>query len=128
MENIEKFYLNFMQEILAGSNAKEDYYENVFIERMLDFLVDQGVIENYQIAHFKKTSVGRAGLRIDGYNLNKETGLLSIFILDFRNEKDTWSLTMTDINRLFKYAENFLEKSHSVEFYQSIEESTEGIH
>jgi hypothetical protein len=119
----EKYYQEFMQDLYARSGADGNFLEPVFTERMCDFLVDQAIIQNFTIAEFKKNS---SGIRVDAWDYNEETEVLSLFVVDFRAEREISSLTQTDVDKGFKRLEKFLDKCGKAAFYKSLEESTPG--
>ena len=119
----KEFYQDFMQELYAKSGADSNFLESVFTEKMCDFLVDQAIVQNYTLAEFKKTSLG---LRVDAWDYSDETDVLSLFVVDFRPEREISSLTQTDVDKAFKRIEKFLDKCRKSDFYLSLEESTQG--
>ncbi len=119
----KEYHKEFMQDLYARSGANKNFLESVFAERMCDFLVDQAVVQNYTIAEFKKTSMG---LRVDAWDYNEETEVLSLFVVDFRADSKLSSLTQTDVDKGFRRLEKFLEKCSTTTFFQSLEESTPG--
>ncbi|MEI8366351.1 MAG: AIPR family protein [Parachlamydiaceae bacterium] len=119
----KEFYQEFMQDLYARSGADSNFLEPVFTERMCDFLVDQAIVQNYTIAEFKKTSMG---VRVDAWNYNEETDVLSLFVADFRPEREITSLTQTDVDKAFKRLEKFFDKCRDSDFIDSLEESTQG--
>jgi hypothetical protein len=124
---MEGYYKNFMQDLIARSGANGNYLESVFTERMCDFLVDQAIIQNYTIAEYKKQGgAGVAGVRLDAYDYNEETEVLSLIISDFRAGPKLETLKNTDIKKVFALPERFLDNCGSDEFFMSLEESTPG--
>jgi len=119
----KEFYQEFMQELYARSGADSNFLEPVFTERMCDFLVDEAIVQNYTLAEFKKTGLG---LRVDAWNYNEETDVLSLFVVDFRPEREISSLTQTDVDKAFKRLEKFFDKCRRTDFFLSLEESTQG--
>jgi len=121
------FYKDFMQDLVARSGADGNYLESVFIERMCDFLVDQAIIQNYTIAEYKKVGgAGVAGIRLDAYNYNEETEVLTLIVSDFRSGKELDTLRNTEIKKGFLLAERFFLNCATNDFFQSLEESTPG--
>ena len=121
--NEEEFYDDFIQDLYARSGANEDFLETVFTERMCEFLVDQAIIQNYSLAEYRKNTLG---IRLDAWDYNDETELLSLFVVDFRNENSHSSLTQTEVDRSFRRLQKFLDKCLTDSFYKSLEESTQG--
>ncbi|MDF7806095.1 AIPR family protein [Pontiellaceae bacterium B12219] len=124
---MDDYYKNFMQDLVARSGADGNYLESVFTERMCDFLVEQAILQNYTVAEYKKAGgSGVAGVRLDAYNYNEETEVLSLIISDFRAGKTADTLKNTEIKKLFLLAERFLSNCATDDFFQSLEESTPG--
>ncbi|MCD6398071.1 MAG: hypothetical protein J7L71_11080, partial [Spirochaetaceae bacterium] len=94
METIDDFYRDFRQEILGRADANEDFIESEFVGYVAESLVDSGEVENFDYCQYKT----ERGIRVDGYNLVEEDGVLNLFISDFRNSEDLTSLTKTEIS------------------------------
>ena len=118
-----EFYQRFMQDLYAKSGGDQNFIESVFTERMCDFLVEEAIVQNYSLAEFKKTSLG---LRLDAWDYNEETDVLSLFVADFRPDRGLSSLTQTDVDKSFKRLEKFFDKCRTSDFFISLEESTQG--
>ena len=121
--NAESHYTEFMQDIYARSGADSNFNEDVFTERMCDFLVDQAIIENFGCISYKKST---RGIRADAWENNIETKTLTLFITDYRHSASLETLTQTQVTKSFKRAEKFFTESLKASFYKSLEESTPG--
>ena len=119
--DLDIYHSEFMQEIYARSGAENDFNETIFTERMCDFLVDQALFEEYSYTGYKKTT---KGLRVDAWDYNEDTEILTLLVTDFRFSNSLESLTKTDIQKNYRRAENFFRESLDPEFYQSLEESS----
>jgi len=117
----EEFYHDCIQDIYASSEAKSDFTEAIFTEKVCDFLVEQAVLENYTSAFYKKSTIG---IRVDAYDFSEETGILTLIVTDFNYKPD--SLTQTAINTIKKRGIKFFEKSLDRKFHQALEESDPG--
>ena len=122
MQSVDDFYRDFRQEILGRADANEDFIESEFVEYVSEFLVDSGEVESFDYCQYK----AERGIRVDGYNLVEEDGVLNLFISDFRNSEKLTSLTKTEINAAFKRLENFFSKSLISDFYPQLEETSQG--
>lgn len=120
---IDNYYTEFMQEIHARSGAEQNFTETVFTERICDFLVDQATVENYIPAAYKNSP---RGIRVDAWDYNDDTEILSLFITDFRFNNELESLSNTDVNRNFKRLEKFFSESFNYNFLAGLEESSPG--
>ncbi|NDV24328.1 AIPR family protein [Desulfovibrio sp. JC022] len=117
------YYQDFMQDIYARSDAEQDFTESIFTERVCEFLFDYQAIEDYSLAEYKHQSLG---LRIDAWNLSIETGVLSLFISDFKPSNEPYSLTQTSLKTIFKRADKFFQRCIDKPFHKALEESTMG--
>ena len=122
MERVDDFYRDFRQEILGRADANEDFIESEFVEYVAEFLVDSGEVESFDYCQYK----AERGIRVDGYNLVEDDGVLNLFISDFRNSEELTSLTKTEISAAFRRLENFFSKSLRQEFYPQLEETSQG--
>jgi hypothetical protein len=121
--NIDEYYQEFMQDILARSGAEENFTEAVFTERMCEFLVEQAVVENYTYASYRNTT---RGIRVDAWDYNNETQTLSLFVTDFHAGKTLESLPRTEVTRAFKRVEKFFAECLTLNFLVGMEESAPG--
>jgi len=117
------FYQDFMQNLYARAGAEMNYLESVYTERMCDFLVDGAIVQNYTLAEFKHSNLG---VRVDAWDYNDETDVLSLFVVDFRADMhELSSLTQTDVDRAFKRLEKFFDKCRTADFFNSLAVHTE---
>jgi len=114
MMNLDEYYVAFMQDIYARSDVEGNFHENIFTERMCEFLVDHATLENYEVVAYKKNT---KGLKVDAWNLDEDTGNLDLLVADFRVEKTPQPLSKTDATRFLKRAERFFTESLSEQFY-----------
>lgn len=118
--NLVEYHEEFMQDIFARSGAESNFSETVFTERMCDFLVDQAVIENFSYVGYRNSP---RGLRVDAWEYNDETEILSLFVTDYRASLELESLSSTEVTKCFKRAEKFFTECLSLGFLVAMEES-----
>ena len=122
--NREEFFSFLQTEIVSEANAETEprMEEEVYVERMLDFLHESNFIENGIICRHK----GR-GLKVDAYDFNSTQNAIDIIVALYKSgEDEIQRISKTDIDRNFKWANTFLEKSRvGVSFYESLEDSNE---
>ncbi|MCX6008022.1 MAG: AIPR family protein [Chloroflexi bacterium] len=121
--DIQEYYRDFMQEIYARSGAEGESNISTFTDRMCGLLEEQGIIESFRLIGYKKTV---RGIRVDACEMNDETGVLSLFVTDFRFDNTLGSLLQADITKHFNRAEKFLTSSLERSFHQKLEESASG--
>lgn len=118
--NIEDFFSDFTQDIIAGSGAEENFTRSVFLERMCTLLENEGVILDYQLVEHKIES---KGLAVDAWSFNEELSCLTLILRDFRTGNRLESLTNTDLKNAFRRLRNFVDAALKPKFIASLEES-----
>ena len=122
MDEIDEFYRNFRQEILARADSNEDYIVSEFVAHVSEYLVESGEIENFDYCPYK----AERGSRVDGYNFVEEDGVLNLFVADYRYSEELSSLTKQDIDAAFNRLENFFLNTLKPDFYPRLEETSPG--
>ncbi len=119
---IEEFHHDLRQDLLAGSEARQDFLENEFITALANELEDSGVLEGFEPCQYRAAK----GMRVDGYWFREDEEALDLFILDFENRADVESLPRTAVMGIFKRLENFFTNSVSRKLYESLDETSQG--
>lgn len=122
MAEIDEFYRDFRQEILARADINEDFIESEFVEYVADYLIESGEIESFDYCQFKTDR----GIRVDGYNFVEDEGVLNLFISDYRYKEELSTLTKQEIDTAFNRLENFFLNSLKADFYPKLEETSPG--
>lgn len=122
--NQDEFFSYLQTEIISEANVQDEprMEEEVFVERMLDYLHDSNFIENGILCRHK----GR-GLKVDAYDMNTTENAIDIIVAFYKSgEDEVQKISKTDLDNTFKRATNFLEKSlRGASFYESLEDSNE---
>jgi hypothetical protein len=118
---IEEFYKDFMQEIFSRAGSNSSFYEESFTEIFCEFLVEQAVIEDFQTVCYRKPE---AGMRLNAWNFNEETGLLTLIVGDYRHSSDLESLTQTELAKVFARVEKYFVRAVEHALYKVLDEST----
>lgn len=113
---IEQFYDDLRQDVAARADATGNFSDDSFAEVVTEYLVDAGSIEEFVPCKFMHT-----GIRIDGYALNWEDSLLELFAVDFRRGNLPERMSKQDMERGFKRAETFFERSCIRKFVDEME-------
>jgi len=118
------FYKEFMQDLYADSMANEDFLEEVFVNEMCRNLEDMGAINGYSLSKFQRKS---HGLRIDAWFYDDTCQELSLFISEFNNNEEPFSLIKSQIEKCFLRAERFVESSTTANgLHTALDESDPG--
>ncbi|MBB1295650.1 AIPR family protein [Pseudoalteromonas sp. SR41-4] len=116
--SLELFYTNFMQEIYSEAEVGSKFNEPVFVEKVCDYLVEQAVMENYNLCSHKKDSLG---LKLDAWHRNEQNGVLTLIVSHYKDKLET--LTTSLAMQISKRAVRFFDKSLDNNFYQTMEET-----
>lgn len=119
---LDEFYHDLRQDVLAASEARQDFLEAEFMRRLADELEGAGAIDGFEDCHFKALR----GMRVDGYWFKEEEDVLDLFVLDFENRESLQTLTQTDVKSIFKRLENFFYNSINKKLYLDLEETSPG--
>jgi hypothetical protein len=117
---LDEYYHDFRQEILVGSEARQDFLESEFALYISSELEDSGIIEGFEPCHYRAPR----GMRVDGYWFREEEAAIDIFIVDFQNRENAESLTKTEVINIFKRLENFFVSSVDKHLYEDLEETS----
>lgn len=98
----EEFFHDFRQQLAVGAESDGRFQLSEFMEQMTANLVETGVVEGFELCHFR----AQRGMRVDGYWFGDD-GVLSLFIADFDAREELASLTRTDVDAAFKRGANF---------------------
>lgn len=123
MNTIEEFYNDFQQQIYAFSDVGEDFKAVQFFEKAIEYLVDDGIVEDYSYLPFIKKSMG---MKIDGYDFISDRGILSLFICEYEDDLELKNLLQSEIDVSVKKVIKFFSQSISKQLYKNLEETSPG--
>lgn len=123
MNSIEEFYDDFMQQIYTSSDVGEDYRESQFFEKSMEYLIEEGIVEDYTPSYYKKKSIG---LKINGYGYIEDREILNIFICDFHDDTALKTLIQSEIEANVRRVIKFINQSINDKLYSSIDETSTG--
>ena len=123
-QNKEEFFHFLQSEIEAESISENEHRmeESVYVEKMLDYLHESNFIENgipcRHLGH---------GIKVNAYDINTPQNAIDIIVALYKSGSgEIEKVTKTEIDKTFKRATTFLEKSRlGSGFYQSLEDSAE---
>lgn len=121
MTELEEFYDDFIQQIYTSADVGEDFKESQFFEKSMEYLLDDGIVEDFTYLPFQKI-----GMKIDGYELIEDRSILNLFICDFEDDYELQTLTQSDIELNIKRLTKFLTQSLEKKFYDELEETSPG--
>jgi len=131
LTELQSYYADLMNELDHSSTSQGNYKELLFIEKILPYIEEQGVVDDLELYHFYKPG-SRYG-RIDGLGFNGDFNDLDldqlelvILINDFVHDDNIKSLTNSRIEQLKKAGINFFNSALKKDFIESLEESSDG--
>lgn len=118
-EELLSFYTDLNQEIFNKSaiNEDEDFRENTFTEIFLDDLVEAAEIEYGDICFHEAR-----GVKVNAYCYPEDESDLILFVSNYENRPDIYSLPPSDVNRLFQRLKEFYKKSEKG-YYTELEDA-----
>ena len=124
-QTIEDFHRELFQEIHTAADADGRFVEDSFFDRFCGHLVEAGDLETADRAFHQ----AQRGVRVDGYGGDPQSseGVLSLIISDFNQSPDVETLTASEMDSILKRLFNFLSKSLSPTFRDSLEETAPGF-
>lgn len=123
MSEYEEFYNDFMQEIYVASDIEEDFKESQFFTKAMEYIVEEGVIEDYYHLSFRHKNLG---MKVDGYVLIEDREILTIFICDFNDDYILKTLTQSDIETSIRRVTKFINQALYKKLYIDLEETSPG--
>jgi hypothetical protein len=116
---LEEFAEQLKEEVLAARevDGSEDFAENAFVSRFLEYLAEAGEIEDAEVIRCRQH-----GLKANGYGLDIETETLDLFITVYNGEVPPPRLDKATVETAFKQLLGFLEKSRG-DLFTKLEET-----
>lgn len=111
------FCSDFRQEVIKGSEEDETTYEDKFTELFMDALEEADETENTIVSYHKKT-----GIKINAYGINDLGTILDLFVSEYTGQVPPLSIPKSEIESIFRRAENFFEKCLDG-YYRDLEEA-----
>ncbi|MGE0158623.1 MAG: AIPR family protein [Gemmatimonadales bacterium] len=123
--DLEEFYQDFFQDVLASADADGRFAEDAFFELVTRELIEAGELDTADRARY----VAPRGLRIDGYGGDPldADGRLTLIVLEFVQSGTIETLTGTQMDAAFKRLESFLSKARDSEFRSRLEVTNPGF-
>lgn len=123
MDELLEFHQDMLQQVYAAADTDADYHESQFLQKATEYLIDEGVIEDFLYLPYRHPR----GMRADGYDYTEDRGVLHLFVCDFRNSNELTSLTNTEILNNFKRVEKFFQNALKYDFRTKLEETSPGF-
>ena len=118
--DLELFYEEYMQETIISAGSIGNFVEPTFTENMCELLEEEGFFSEYTTVNYKKHG---QGIKVDAWTYDFEHGVLNLVISAFIDSEVIETLSNAELEKNFKRAEKFFEKSLKLNFSQDLDET-----
>ena len=122
---VEEFSREFLQDVLAESDADGQFVDDVFFHKFCDHLMEAGEIDSTDRVAYQGPP-GR-GIRVDGYGgdpVVDDSDTLSLLISDFYHSAEIGRLVGSEMNTIFRRLSNFLRNALDRKWRDALEETS----
>ena len=122
---VEEFSREFLQDVLAESDADGQFVDDVFFHKFCDHLMEVGEIDSADRVAYQGPP-GR-GIRVDGYGgdpVVDDSDTLSLLISDFYHSAEIGRLVGSEMNTIFRRLSNFLRNALDRKWRDALEETS----
>ena len=122
---LDEFAREFLQDVLAESDADGEFMEDVFFQKSCEHLMEAGELDSADRAPYLGPP-GR-GIRVDGYGGDPavdDSDTLCLLVLDFQPSPQIGRLVGTEMNAIFRRLRNFLRHALDRKWRGALEETS----
>src|SRR5262245_5601892 len=116
---LEEFAKDVQQDVLASAEIEDhqDFAENAFTRRMLDYLGEASELGDGEVCHYH-----HHGMKVNGYELNEDEESLDLAISIYTGECPPMRIEKARVDAAVRQLTSFLKRSVQG-LHQKIEES-----
>ncbi len=117
---LKQFALDLQQQIISEAEAKEhdEFPENVFTGRMIEYLNEAGELEDGDICYYQAR-----GVRLNGYGFSQGGECLDLLVCVYTDTVPPERVSKIDLDQAFRQARTFLQRSLTG-YHVKLEESS----
>ena len=121
--DVEEYAREFLQDVLAESDADGQFVEDVFFQKSCDQLMEAGELDAADRVPYRAPA---RGIRVDGYGGDpaEAAGTLNLIILDFHLAPEIGRLTGTEMDAAFRRLSNYLRQALDERWRDALEETS----
>ena len=121
--DVEEFAREFIQDVLAESDADGQFMEDVFFQKSCEQLMEAGELDSADRVPYRSPA---KGIRVDGYGGDpaEAAGTLNLIILDFHLASEIGRLTGTEMDAAFRRLANYLRQALDERWRDALEETS----
>lgn len=121
--DVEEFARDFLQDVLAESDADGQFVEDVFFQKSCEQLMEAGELDAADRVPYRAPA---KGIRVDGYGGDpvEAAGTLNLIVLDFQPAQEIGRLTGTEMDAAFRRLSNYLRQALDERWRNALEETS----
>ena len=121
--DVEEFAREFLQDVLAESDADGQFVEDVFFQKSCEQLMEAGELDAADRVPYRAPA---RGIRVDGYGGDpaEAAGTLNLIVLDFQPAQEIGRLTGTEMDAAFRRLSNYLRQALDERWRDALEETS----
>ena len=122
---VEDFAAEFLQDVLAASDANETLAADMFFERFCEHLLAAGELDSADRAAYRGPP--RSGVAVDGYGgdpVDGDGGAISLIVSDFHQSPGIARLVQGEMNAIFRRLLSFVRRSLDPKWRNALEETS----
>ena len=121
--DVEEFAREFLQDVLAESDADGQFVEDVFFQKSCEQLMEAGELDAADRVPYRSPA---KGIRVDGYGGDpaEAAGMLNLIVLDFHLAPEIGRLTGTEMDTAFRRLSNYLRQALDERWRDALEETS----
>ena len=122
---IEEFAGEFLQDVVAESDADGQFLEDVFFHKFCEHLTEAGELNSADRVAYQGPP-GR-GIRVDGYGgdpVDDDSDTFNLLISDFHQSAEIGRLTGSEMDAIFRRLSNFLRRALDLKWRDALEETS----
>jgi len=106
--SLEEFAKDLQQDVIAAAEVEDtqDFAENAFTRRMLEYLAEAGELGDAEVCHYQ-----HHGMKVNGYELNLEEESLDLAISIYSGECPPTRVEKAKIDAAVRHLTTFLKRS-----------------
>lgn len=122
---IEEFAGDFLQDVVAESDADGQFLEDVFFHKFCEHLMEAGELDSADRVAYQ--SPPGKGIRVDGYGGDPaidDSDTFSLLVSDFHQSDEIGRLAGSEMNTIFRRLSSFLRHSLDSKWRDALEETS----
>ena len=122
-DRFQDLYGELWHDILLNAQTTGELQATTFFETYAAVAAENGDCGDLECSHVRKEGPG--GYQVDGYALDVERGEFVLAVSDFRSSDELQTLTLSNLNVLFRRGRRFFENSLAADFVSRLEETSD---